>query len=209
MDSLLQDIRYALRMWARTPAFTTVAILALAIGIGANTAIFTIVNAVLIERLPFRDPDRLVVVWEESARRPGRQNTISPANFLQWQERSDVFEQMASFYESRANLTGQASPEEVAAQNVTPNFFATLGVAPILGRSFLPEEGPDGRDRVVILSHGLWQRRFGGDAGVIGQTIQLNSRAFTIVGVMPPDVKLLLKAGSLVGKMPELWAPFA
>jgi putative ABC transport system permease protein len=209
MDSLLQDIRYALRMCARTPAFTAVAILALAIGIGANTAIFTIVNAVLIERLPFRDSDRLVVVWEESAKRPGRRNTISPANFLQWQERNDVFEQMASFYEWRANLTGQASPEEIAAQDVTSNFFATLGVAPILGRSFLPEEGPDGRNRVVILSHGLWQRRFGGDPGVIGKPIQLNSRAFTVIGVMPPDVKLLLKAGSLVGKMPELWTPFA
>jgi putative ABC transport system permease protein len=209
MDSLRQDIRYAIRMWARTPAFTTVAILALAIGIGANTAIFTIVNAVLIERLPFRDPDRLVVVWEQSVRRPSHRNTISPANFLQWQERNDVFEQMASFYEWRANLTGQANPEEVAAQDVTSNFFATLGVTPILGRSFVPEEGPEGRDRVVILSHGLWQRRFGGDPDVIGKAIQLNSRPFTVIGVMPPDMKLLLKAGSLVGKMPELWTPFA
>src|SRR4051812_23150675 len=117
MDSILQDIRYAVRLAIRTPAFSVVAILALAIGIGANTAIFTIVNAVLIERLPFRDPDRLVVVWEESVRRPGRRNTISPANFLQWQERNDVFEQIASFYEWRANLTGQANPEEVPAQD--------------------------------------------------------------------------------------------
>jgi putative ABC transport system permease protein len=209
MDSVLQDLRYAVRMCARTPAFTGVAVLALAIGIGANTAIFTIVNAVLIERLPFRDPNRLVVVWEESVRRPGRRNVVSPANYLQWQQRNDVFEQMASFYEWRANLTGEASPEEIAAQDVTPNFFSTLGVSPILGRSFLPDEGPDGRNRVVILSYGLWQRRFGSDPGVIGRTIQLNTRAFTIIGVMPPDVRLLLKAGSLVGKMPEMWTPFA
>jgi putative ABC transport system permease protein len=209
MDSLLQDIRYAIRLCARTPGFTTAAILALAIGIGANTAIFTIVNAVLIERLPFRDPDRLVVVWEESVRRPGRPNTISPANYLQWQERNDVFEQMASFYEWRANLTGQANPEEIAAQDVTSNFFATLGVAPLLGRSFTPDEGPQGHDRVVILSHALWLRRFGGDRRILGKSIQLNSRPFTVIGVMPPDVKLLLKAGSLVGKMPELWTPFA
>ena len=163
MESILQDVRYAIRMCLRAPAFTMVAVLALALGIGANTAIFTIVNAVLIERLPFHDPDRLVVVWEESARRPGRPNTISPANFLQWQERNDVFEQMASFYEWRANLTGQANPEEVAAQDVTSNFFAALGVTPLLGRTFTPDEGPQGHDRVVILSHGFWQRKFAGD----------------------------------------------
>src|SRR5436309_3353826 len=145
MESLLQDIRYAVRMCFRTPAFTFVAVLALALGIGANTAIFTIVNAVLIERLPFRDPDRLVVVWEGSARRPGRPNTIAPANFLQWQDRNRVFEQMSAFYDSRANLTGQASPEELTAQNVTSNFFSTLGVAPALGRSFAPDEGSEGR----------------------------------------------------------------
>src|SRR5438552_9845143 len=141
MESLLQDIRYAVRMCVRTPGFTAVAVLALALGIGANTAIFTIVNAVLIDRLPFRDPDRLVVVWEENARRPGRGNTISPANFLQWQERNRVFEQMSAFYEYRSNLTGRGAPEELTAQDVTSNFFSTLGVAPLLGRAFAPDEG--------------------------------------------------------------------
>src|SRR5437763_3444287 len=115
MDSLLQDVRYAVRMCLRTPGFTAVAIVALALGIGNNTANFTIVNAVLIDRLPFRDPDRIVVVWEESARRPGRPNTISPANFLRWQERNQVFEQMSSFYDWRANLAGDAAPEELTA----------------------------------------------------------------------------------------------
>src|SRR2546427_2241631 len=176
MDSFFQDVRYAVRMCLRTPAFTAVAILALALGIGANSAICTIVNAVLIERLPFRDADRLVVVWEETARRPGRPNVIAPANFLQWQERNQVFEQMSAFYDWRANLTGQAEPEELAAQDVMPNFFSTLGISPVLGRSFSPDEGAEGRDRVAILSQGLWQRRFGADRSVIGTSIQLNGR---------------------------------
>ncbi len=209
MDLLIQDVRYAIRMCLGAPGFTTVAILALALGIGANTAIFTIVNAVLIERLPFQDPSRLVMVWENNARRPGRPNTVAPANFLRWQERATEFEQLAGFFETRANLTGTEQPEELVAQNVTSNFFTALGVAPMLGRTFLPGEGPDGNDRVVVLAHALWQRRFGSDRSVIGRTIQLNSRAVTVIGVMPPDVSLFVQAGSLVGKMPELWMPFA
>jgi putative ABC transport system permease protein len=209
MDSLLQDIRYAIRLCVRTPGFTIVAILALALGIGANTAIFTIVNAVLIERLPFQDPDRLVMVWENNVRHPGRPNTVAPANFLRWQERATAFEQLAGFYEWRAALTGTDDPVEIAAQDVTTNFFNALGVAPMLGRTFLPDEGAQGRDRVAVLAYALWQRRFGGDPSIIGRPIQLNSRAFTVIGVMPPDVSLFVKAGSLVGKPPELWTPFA
>src|SRR5919201_3038662 len=209
MENFLTDLRYAVRMCLRTPGFTVVAVLALALGIGANTAIFTIVNAALIERVPFRDPDRVVMVWEENARRPGRGNTIAPANYLQWQDRNQVFEQLSAFYDYRANLTGQAQPEELTAQGVTPNFFTTLGVSPLLGRTFTPDEGPQGHDRVAILSHALWQRRFGGDPAIIGKSIQLNSRPFVVIGVMPPDVTLFIKAGSLVGKAPELWTPFA
>ncbi len=209
MDLLIQDVRYAIRMCLGAPGFTTVAILALALGIGANTAIFTIVNAVLIERLPFHDPSRLVMVWENNARHPGRANTVAPANFLRWQERATEFDQLAGFFETRANLTGIEQPEELVAQNVTSNFFTTLGVAPMLGRTFLPDEGLDGKNRVVVLTYALWQRRFGSDPTVIGRTIQLNSRAVTVIGVMPPDVSLFVKAGSQVGTMPELWMPFA
>jgi putative ABC transport system permease protein len=209
MDALILDVRYALRMCVRAPGFTVVAILALALGIGANTAIFTIVNAVLIERLPFHDPGRLVMVWEDNVRRPGHPNTVGPANFLRWQERATAFEQMAGFYEYRANLTGSGEPEEIVAQDVTSNFFSTLGVGPLLGRTFLPAEGPDGKDRVVVLTHALWQRRFGSDPAIIGRTIHVNARPFTVVGVMPPDVSLFVKAGSLVGKPPDMWTPFA
>ena len=142
MDALLQDIRYAIRLCLRTPGFTAVAVLALALGIGANTAIFTIVNAVLLEPLPFRDPSRLVVLWETNARRPGRPNVLGPANFARWQDRATAFERMAPFYDYRVNLTGDGDPEELVAQDVTPDFFPTLGVTPLIGRAFAPDSPP-------------------------------------------------------------------
>ncbi len=209
VETLWRDVRYAARSLGRSPAFATVAVLALALGIGGNTAIFTVVNAVLIEPLPFRDAGRLTVIWEESARRPGHPNVVSPANFLRWRERATAFEEMAGFYDWRAQLSGEAEPEEVPAQNVTPNFFPALGVAPRIGRDFAPDEGPDGHDQVVILGHGLWQRRFGGERSAVGRSISINGRPFTIIGVMPPGVQVFLEAGSLVGRPAELWTPFA
>ncbi len=209
LETGLRDLRYAARSLRRSPGFAAVTISTLALGIGANTAIFTIVHAVMLRPLPFHEPDRITVVWEENARRPGRPNVVSPANFLRWQERATVFQSMSAFYDFRAGLTGQAEPEELVAQGVTSDFFTTLGSAPLLGRTFAPDEGPEGHDSVTVLSYGLWQRRFGGDPGVIGRTIQLNRRPFTVIGVMPPDVGVFLKNGSLVGKPPELWEPIA
>jgi putative ABC transport system permease protein len=193
----------------RTPGFTAVAVLALALGIGANTAIFTIVNAVLLEPLPFRDPSRLVVLWETTARRPGRPNVLGPANFARWQERATAFETMAPFYDYRVNLTGSGEPEELVAQDVTVDFFPTLGVAPLAGRTFAADEGPEGRNALAVLSYGLWQRRFAGDRAVVGSTIQLSGRPITVIGVMPPDMRLFIKRGSLTGKAADLWRPFA
>jgi putative ABC transport system permease protein len=209
MDNILQDVRYALRLCVRTPGFTMIAVLALALGIGANTAIFTIVNAVLLEPLPFRDPGRLVVMWETNGRRGGRPNVLGPANFLRWRERATAFERTAPFYDYRINLTGSGAPEEVVGMDVTPDFFPTLGVAPLIGRAFADDEGPQGHDAVVVLSYGLWQRRFAGDAGVVGRTIQLNSRSVTVIGVMPAEMRLFLSRGSLAAKPAELWMPFA
>ncbi|HMB81497.1 MAG TPA: ABC transporter permease, partial [Vicinamibacterales bacterium] len=208
MDAILQDIRYAIRLYLHTPGFTLVAVLALALGIGANTAIFTIVNAVLLEPLPFRDPGRLVVMWETNARL-GRPNTIGPANFLRWRERATAFERMAPFYDYRLNLTGSGEPEELIGMDVTPDFFPALGVSPLAGRAFADDEGPQGHDAVAVLSYGLWQRRFAGDLGVIGRTIQINGRAITVIGVMPADVRLFVKRWSLTAKPAELWMPFA
>jgi putative ABC transport system permease protein len=206
---VLQDIRYALRLCLRTPGFTAIAVLALALGIGANTAIFTIVNAVLLEPLPFRDPGRLVVMWETSARRPGRPNTIAPANIIRWRERATAFEQIAPFYDHRVNLTGSGAPEEIVSMDVTPDFFPALGLAPLVGRVFADDEGPEGHDAVAMLSYGLWQRRFAGDPAIVGRTIQLNGRPITVIGVMPSDMRLFVKRWSLTGKPPELWMPFA
>ena len=209
MDDVLQDIRYAIRLCLRTPGFTMVAVLALALGIGANTAIFTIVNAVLLEPLPFRDPGRLVVMWETNVRRPGRPNVLGPANFIRWRERATAFERTAPFYDYRVNLTGSGAPEEIVGMDVTPDFFPTLGIAPLAGRVFAEDEGPEGHDAVAILSYGLWQRRFGGDAAVVGRTVQINSRSVTVVGVMPAAMRLFLRRGSLAAKPAELWMPFA
>jgi putative ABC transport system permease protein len=208
MDTLLQDLRYAVRICLRAPGFTTVAVLALALGIGANTAIFTIVNAVLIERLPFKDPARLVVLWEENARRPGRSNVVGPMNFIRWKERATTFDDMAGFVDTRANLTGGGNPEELTVQNVTSGFFSILGVTPMIGRTFSEAEAADRNASAVVLSHDLWQRRFGADASLVGRTIQLNGRAVTVIGILPPDVRFLMKSNSLVGKPIDLWAPW-
>jgi putative ABC transport system permease protein len=209
MDDIFQDIRYAIRLCLRTPGFTAIAVLALALGIGANTAIFTIVNAVLLEPLPFRDPGRLVVMWETNARRPGRPNTIGPHNFIRWRERATAFERMAPFYDYRVNLTGSGEPEEIIDMVVTPDFFPTLGISPLVGRTFAEDEGPEGHEAVAVLSYALWQRRFAGDPGVVGRTIQVNGRGITVIGIMPAEMKLFIKRWSLTGKPPDLWTPFA
>ncbi|HEX7136832.1 MAG TPA: ABC transporter permease [Vicinamibacterales bacterium] len=208
MDAFFQDLRYAVRMCVRAPGFTTVALLALALGIGANTAIFTIVNAILIERLPFNDPARLVVLWEENARRPGRSNVVGPMNFIRWKERATSFDDMAGFVDTRTNLTGSGNPEELTIQNVTAGFFSILGVSPMIGRTFSEAEASDREAAVVILSYALWQRRFGGDPALVGKPIQLNGRPNTVVGVLSPDVRFLMKSNSLVGKPIDLWTPW-
>jgi len=208
MDAFVQDLRYALRMCVRAPGFTAVAVLALALGIGANTAIFTIVNAVLIERLPFKNPARLVVLWEENARRPGRSNVVGPMNFVRWKERATSFDDLAGFVDTRTNLTGSGNPEELTIQNATAGFFSILGVSPMIGRAFSDAESSDRDAAVVVLSYALWQRRFGGDPALVGRTIQLNGRANTVVGVLPPDVRFLMKSNSLVGKPIDLWTPW-
>ena len=208
MDAALQDIRYALRLCLRTPGFTAIAVLALALGIGANTAIFTIVNAVLLDRLPFRDPDRIVVLWEEGAHRPGHSNVLGPSQFLRWGDRATSFESMAGLVDLRANLTSGGEPEEVVVQYATAPFFTILGVPPLLGRTFSDAENRDPQSAVVVLGYDIWQRRFGGDPGIVGRVIQLNARPQTVVGVMPRGFRLFLKEGSLAGKPSDMWGPY-
>ncbi|HEY9230892.1 MAG TPA: ABC transporter permease, partial [Blastocatellia bacterium] len=194
-------------MLLKNPGFTLVAALALALGIGANTAIFSVVNAVMIRPLPYRDAGRLVMIWEKDRNRGKPQNVVSPANFLDWKEQSDAFEDMAALYDTRLNLTDVADPEEIAAQRVTLNTFDLLGAQPMLGRTFEPDDAQPGRQDSVVLSYGLWQRRFGGNSAIVGQTIKLNSEIYTIIGVMPPDYQLFVKNSSLTGTRPQIWAP--
>jgi putative ABC transport system permease protein len=210
METLWQDLRYGVRMLAKSPGFTAVAVLTLALGIGANTAIFSVVNATLLAKLSYKQPDRLVMVWEQSAKHHGgTNNVVSPGNFLHWQDENTVFEQMSALADFNQNLTGAGDPEQVTAQAVSANFFSVLGVNAAVGRTFIAEEGEKGKDNVVILSDGLWKRHFGGDPGVVGKTLLLNGVPQTIVGVMPPGFQFFVQQGTLTGSYPQLWTPFA
>jgi putative ABC transport system permease protein len=209
MEMLWQDLRYGARQLARSPGFTAVAVLTLALGIGANTAIFSVVHSLLIEPLPYKDPDRLVVVWEHNRPRGRLTNTISPANFLDWRDQNTVFEEMGAFAGVRANLTGVDDPEELPVQLVSVNLFPLLGVQAAHGRVFLPEEGVQGQNRVVLLSDALWRRRFHADAGILGKSLTLNNESYTVVGILPPNFQLFLRAGPLVTTPAEAWTPFA
>jgi predicted permease len=196
MDTLLQDIRYGLRMLARSPGFTAVAVLTLALGIGANTAIFSVVNAVFLRPLPYPDADRLAVINESS--KPMPEGPISYPNFLDWQAQNQVFDRMAAFQGGALTLVGVKVPESMPSLNVSADFFPTLGVKPIYGRSFLPPEDKVGAPPVVIISNGLWQRRFGADPGLIGRSLRLKgtlgTRDFTVVGILPRDFKFYAPA---------------
>ena len=202
MDNLIQNLRYGLRMLRKQPGFTAVAVLALALGVGATTAIFSVVNGVLLRPLPYNDPDNLVMVWERNIPRNRATNVASPANFLDWRRQTQTLDPMAALVQIQLNLTSLGDPVELDAHYVTVSFFDTLGVQPARGRGFTEEDGRVGNDQVAILSHSLWQQRFGGSDEIVGQAITLNSRSFTVIGVMPPDFYFL-------NREIELWVPLA
>ncbi|HEX7173829.1 MAG TPA: ABC transporter permease [Pyrinomonadaceae bacterium] len=202
MGTLLQDIRYGLRGLWRQPAFTLVAVCSLALGIGANTAIFSLVNAVLLKPLPFADSERLVMVWEDASVIGAPRDSVAPANFVDWKTQNQVFDEMAVLSWQSFNITGDGEPERVTAYAVTANVFPLLGTEPALGRHFLPEENEPGTAKVAMLSHGLWQRRYGGDPSIVGRDIMLNGEKRTVVGVMPQGFQFLQ---SFIG----LWVPTA
>ncbi len=185
LEQLLRDSVYALRILRHSPGFTLTAVLSLALGIGANTAIFTIVNAVLLRPLPFPDPDRLVHLWESKPERSYFRNVVNGFNFLDWRDRTRSFEGMSAVSGGSANLTGTGDPIAVPGMEVSPNFFSVLRVRPALGRSFLPQEGVPGQDHVAILSYGLWQSRFASDPRILGRKITVDGEPTTVVGVMP------------------------
>jgi len=186
MRALTQDLKYGLRTLGRNPGFAAVAILTLALGVGANTAIFSVVHAVLFRPLPYREADRLVMVWEQNPERGWYHNIVSAANFLDWRKQNDVFSQMAAIEPGQGfNLSGTGTPEQLWGERVATNLFTLLGVKPLMGRDFLPEEDKPGGPRVVILSYGLWERRYGRDASLVGKQISLNNESYTVVGIMP------------------------
>lgn len=190
LQSTLQDVRYALRSFRRQPGFTAAALVVLALGIGANSAIFTVVNAVLLKPLPYPDPERLVAVWHvpPPASFPGMTEfAVSPANFLDWQRQQGVFERMAIGGAKAYSLTGHGPAEQLVASRVSAGFFETLGVQPVHGRRFLAEEDQPGQNQVAVLGFKLWNSRFGGDPAIVGRTILLDGAPFTVVGVMGPE----------------------
>jgi putative ABC transport system permease protein len=189
IDNLGQDMRYGLRMLVKNPAFTAIAVLALALGIGANTAIFSVVNAILLRPLPYKNPDQLVMIWDNAAHLGFPKDTPSPANFLDWRQQSTVFAGMAALAQRNFNLTGVGEPERLDGSRVSANLFDLLGVQPIIGRTFVSEEDKPGT-KVALLSEGLWKRRFGSDPSVIGRAIALNGESYTVVGVLPGTVQL-------------------
>ncbi|HEY2738030.1 MAG TPA: ABC transporter permease, partial [Thermoanaerobaculia bacterium] len=215
MDTLRQDLRFAVRTLLRRPLFTAIAVLTLALGIGANTAIFSVVNSVLLAPLPFREPDRLVVVWSSNpvmAKMLGLPDKLpaSPGPFFDWKEQSRTLSQLSMVGSDNQTLTGRGEPERLNVVNVTGDLFEMLGARPLLGRTIQPADEAT-ETRVAVLSHRLWMRRFGGDRSIVGQTITLTDKPVTVVGVMPPAFAFPrgseMPPGSGFAAEPDLWFP--
>ena len=202
LADFLQDLRYAARILWKNPGFTAVAVIALALGIGANTAIFSVVNTVLLRPLPYKDPEQLVMVWEDASRHGYPRDTPAAANYVDWRDQNSVFSSMAAIADVNFNLTGVGNPERLKGRRVSANLFPLLGVEPQLGRVFTAAEDQPGAQGVVVLSHRLWQRRLGGDPGILGKTLTLNDEVHTVVGVMPARFKFPENDD-------ELWVPIA
>jgi predicted permease len=202
MEGILQDLRYGVRVLIKSPGFTAIAVLTLALGVGANTAIFSVVNAVLLRPLPYPEPQQLVWIWETHPN--VKEETASLPNFTDWKNQGQSFAGMAGFVSASLALTGEGEPERLPTAFVVGDLFSVLGVSPALGRSFLAEEDKPGNGRVVILSYALWQRRFGGDRNIINKSITLSGNPYTVIGVLPQDFKYP-EPGQR--KPPELYAP--
>jgi putative ABC transport system permease protein len=201
VHNLIQDIRYAARMLRRNPGFTAVAVLALALGIGANTAVFTVVNGVLLQPMPFSEPGRLFVVSDAPRHTPFNFGPAMPdRHFLEYRRRQRSFERVSAFHGGHANLTGAGDPIQILTAQVTPDFFSLLRVNPATGRSFLAEEDQPGRDQVVVLGGALWRNRFGADPKILGKTVKLDGIDHTVIGIMPAGFNFPYRA--------EAWTPF-
>ena len=201
MQTLLQDLRFGTRLLLKRPGFTVAAVIALALGIGATTSIFSVADAFLLKPLPYLDASRLVMLLEVSPKQDNDWNNVAPGNFIDWHSQSTSFDGMSAIEWADVNLTGEGDPQKVQGFLASASFFDTLEVQPVMGRGFLPEEEQPGKDRVTVLSHGLWDRRFGSDPAILGKQVQLDGKSFTVVGVMAKDFDFPMTA--------ELWMPLA
>jgi putative ABC transport system permease protein len=201
VNNLLRDFRYGLRVLLKSPGATTVAVLALALGIGANTSCFVWVSALVLHPLAYPDQGRIMTLWETIPKVRAERNAVAPANFLDWKEQSHSFEQLAAYQPWNASLTGIGDPERIQACRVSPEFFALLGLKPLAGRTFGQNEAEPGRDGVVVVSQSFWRNRLGSARGALGQTVSLDDRVYTVVGVMPNDFDYPLAT--------EIWAPLS
>ncbi len=202
LETLIQDLRYSLRALARSPVYAAAAVLSLALGIGANTAMFTVIHALVLRPLPYPEPGRLVTVWSTMVwQGSGTWGSVSVPNLRDWREQNEVFEEIAAFQAGGVNLTRQGTSVRLLAAHVEAGVFRVLGVKPLLGRVILPEEDTAGRDRVVVLGYGLWQTTFGADPRIVGRQVWVNGAGHVVVGVMPPDFKFPPRSGA------ELWTP--
>jgi putative ABC transport system permease protein len=183
METVIRDILFGIRSLLKQPVFTSIAILTLALGIGANTAMFSVINAVLLRPLPYTQPDRLV--WMNESGEEVANRMLSYPNFVDWRERNHVFESMSTYRTWSMTVTGTDEPQNISAGMVTADYFKVMGVTPILGRAFTAEDDRPGANPVAVISYGFWQKHFAGDSGVIGRTIALDDRAFIVIGVMP------------------------
>ena len=203
--SLLHDLGYSARTLLKHPGFVITITLILALGIGANSTIFSVVNAVLMRPLPYDAPDRIVMIWESNQSKAVPRSIVSPANFLDWKEQNNVFDHLAAFRFWYYTVTGNGDPERYQGARVSASFLPLLGVKPLLGRNFRPEEEEVGHDHVVILSHALWQSRFDGDPNIIGQLLTIDGEPFTIIGVLPASFRFIRVLNAEL----ELWMPIS
>src|SRR5215510_7896857 len=211
LETLFHDVRFGLRMLRKNPAFSLIAVVTLALGIGANTAIFSVVNAALLRPLPYEHADRLVMIWDTNAERALDHERPAPGNFLDWKAQRQVFDGMAAWFQTSRTLRDEHDAEQVQVAQVAGDFFQILQTSVTAGRTFSPAEVPGavynsangyvGGDRVAAISDGLWRRRFGGDAGIVGRTIQLDGQSWQVVAVMRLDF-------AIPNKEVELWTPW-
>ncbi|HET6890577.1 MAG TPA: ABC transporter permease, partial [Pyrinomonadaceae bacterium] len=202
MDALIRDVRFAIKNLLKRPGFSAVVVLTLALGIGANAAIFSVVNHLLFRPLPYTEPDRILTLWENNTKEGIARDDVSPANFLDWRDRQQSLSDLAFANPSSLDYLSGEEPEVLRAASVSKGFFEVLGTGPLYGRTFLPEEYEQGKNQVVVLSYGSWQRRFGGDPKVVGRVLSLENQPMTVVGVMPRGFRL-----HLFDLEEELWYP--